>query len=223
MWEICAENLQKDYGSEKKGYITKAVQNVSLTFPEGSITAICGKSGCGKSTLLSMLGGLTKPTAGVVRIGETELYRLKENALARFRGEHIGFVFQSYQLLPELTVCQNIRMGCLINKRPVERQDVIQICEKLELEDKLDQYPSELSGGQQQRVSLARALLKQPKLLLCDEPTGNLDQASGEIVIRELLTLARAENKTVVIVTHDPEIARRCDRVCEMADGRMLA
>ncbi|MCH5274453.1 MAG: ABC transporter ATP-binding protein [Lachnospiraceae bacterium] len=216
-----AENVTKRYGN--KDNTVFAVRELSLEFQEGELAAITGKSGSGKTTLLHMLGGLLPPTEGRILFKEQDLYSLKDKELAAIRRNHICVIFQSFHLLPDLTAEENILLPSRLDGRKPDREWFGELAETLELSDRLSHLPGELSGGQQQRVSIARAMMSRPQVLLCDEPTGNLDAKSGEEVI-DLLTRINKEFRTaVLVVTHDSGIAARMPRMIELADGSVKA
>ena len=204
-----------------QGGITGALNGVSLTVVKGEFTAVMGPSGSGKSTLLNLVAGLDEPTTGSVAVCGTDLGRLGEARLARFRRDHIGVVFQFFHLLPNLTVLENVLIPAQLrgNGSTVHARALL---ERLEIEDAANRYPARLSGGQQQRVAIARALINRPTLLLADEPTGALDTRSGEQVM-DLLTQLHREGQTVVLVTHDARLAaRHAPRVISMMDGAIV-
>ncbi len=215
---IVAENLCKTYGTGEGA--VNALCNVDLTIEDGEFVAIVGKSGSGKSTLLNLLGGLDSETSGRVLYNDVDITKLGEPALADFRLRKIGFVFQFYDLLPELTAEENIMLPAQLAKN--KSADISALVERLGLTDRMKHYPSQLSGGQQQRTAIARALINNPDVLLCDEPTGNLDQKTGDDVMELLLQLNKTEKRTIVIVTHNPEIAARCERTIEISDGTLV-
>lgn len=215
---IVAENLCKTYGTGEGA--VNALCNVDLTIEDGEFVAIVGKSGSGKSTLLNLLGGLDSATNGRVLYNDVDITKLGESALADFRLRKIGFVFQFYDLLPELTAEENIMLPAQLAKN--KSADISALVERLGLTDRMKHYPSQLSGGQQQRAAIARALINNPDVLLCDEPTGNLDQKTGDDVMELLLQLNKTEKRTIVIVTHNPEIAARCERTIEISDGVLV-
>lgn len=215
---IVAENLCKTYGTGEGA--VNALCNVDLTIEDGEFVAIVGKSGSGKSTLLNLLGGLDSVTSGRVLYYDVDITKLGEPALADFRLHKIGFVFQFYDLLPELTAEENIMLPAQLAKN--KSADISALVERLGLTDRMKHYPSQLSGGQQQRAAIARALINNPDVLLCDEPTGNLDQKTGDDVMELLLKLNKTEKRTIVIVTHNPEIAARCERTIEISDGVLV-
>lgn len=196
----------------------KALDNVSFTLDEGKFVVILGPSGAGKSTLLNMLGGLDSPTSGTITVNGRDISTLSSNALADYRASTVGFVFQFYNLIPTLTVYENV---ALVKEIAKDTLDTKSILAEVGLADHLHNFPSELSGGEQQRVSIARALAKNPKILLCDEPTGALDSETGVLVLKLLLSMARNYGKTIVIVTHNQSIAKMADVVIRVKNGRI--
>lgn len=215
---IKVQNLCKNYGSGESA--VNALCNANLTIEDGELVAIVGKSGSGKSTLLNLLGGLDCATSGNVIYNDTDITKASENLLAEFRLRKIGFVFQFYDLIPELTAEENILLPAQLAKN--KSADVSALAEMLGISDRLSHYSSQLSGGQQQRVAIARALINNPDVLLCDEPTGNLDKKTGDDVMELLLRLNEKENRTIVIVTHNSEISAQCTRTIEIADGILI-
>lgn len=216
---VTAENLTKHYGAGTN--LTKALDGVSLTIAEGEFAAIAGASGSGKSTLLHLLGGLDRPTSGRVQIRGKDLYAMKEEELTVFRRREIGFVFQNYNLVPVLNVLENIVLPAELDGKEPDKTYIAQIVDALGLTEKLSNMPNTLSGGQQQRVAVARALASKPALILADEPTGNLDSRTGHEVISLLLETSRTFYQTIVMITHNEEIARMADRVIRMEDGQI--
>ena len=216
---VTAENLTKHYGAGTN--LTKALDGVSLTIAEGEFAAIAGASGSGKSTLLHLLGGLDRPTSGRVQIRGKDLYAMKEEELTVFRRREIGFVFQNYNLVPVLNVLENIVLPAELDGKDPDKTYIAQIVDALGLTEKLSNMPNTLSGGQQQRVAVARALASKPALILADEPTGNLDSRTGHEVISLLLETSRTFYQTIVMITHNEEIARMADRVIRMEDGQI--
>ncbi len=216
-----ATGLKKYYG---KGETTvKALDGVNLEIEQGTFTAIIGTSGSGKSTLLHMLGGLDTPTEGSVTIGDTELAGLDSEQATVFRRRQIGFIFQNYNLVPVLTVWENIVFPLSLDGRKPEKEFIMQAVTLLGLENKLDSLPGQLSGGQQQRTAIARALASKPSIILADEPTGNLDSKTGNDVIRLLKMTGEKFRQTIVMITHNPEIARLADRIVRIEDGRIVS
>lgn len=205
-----------------QGGVTGALNGVSLTVAEGEFTAVMGPSGSGKSTLLNMVAGLDRPTSGSVVVAGTDLGRLGEAGLARFRRDHIGFVFQFFHLLPNLTVLENVLIPAQLRSRVSSEAPARKILAQLGIDELADRYPARLSGGQQQRVAIARALINQPTLLLADEPTGALDTRSGDQVMELLIELHR-QGQTILLVTHDAKLATRyAARVISVLDGRIV-
>lgn len=196
----------------------KALDNVNFSLDEGKFVVILGPSGAGKSTLLNMLGGLDSPTSGTIRVNGKDISQLSDNELADYRASTVGFVFQFYNLIPTLTVYENI---ALVREISDEALDPVKMLMEVGLEDHINNFPSELSGGEQQRVSIARALAKNPQILLCDEPTGALDSETGVMVLKLLLSMARNHNKTIVIVTHNQNIAQMADVVVRVKNGKI--
>ncbi|QKT08888.1 ABC transporter ATP-binding protein [Gordonia sp. X0973] len=215
-----AADLTKVYGSGDTA--VHALRGVSVAFAPGEFTAIMGPSGSGKSTLMHCLAGLDTPSSGEVRIGETSLAGLNDKAMTVLRRDRIGFVFQSFNLVPTLTARENVTLPCDIAGRDVDEQWMTAVTDRLGLADRLDHRPSELSGGQQQRVACARALVGRPAIIFGDEPTGNLDSRSSGEVLSILRAATDEFDQTVVIVTHDPRAASYADRVVFLADGRIV-
>lgn len=200
-----------------------AVNNVSYCFEEGIMTSICGKSGSGKSTLLHLIGGLDCASEGHIIINNTDITEVKERSLSAFRRKNIGFVFQFFNLVSELTVAENIRFAQQISKTKRDDNYFNELIHTLELEDRLNHLPGQLSGGQKQRVAIARALISKPALLLLDEPTGNLDAESSEAVYSILQTLRLRFNQSIIVVTHDVELANKSDRIITLRDGQIVS
>ena len=196
----------------------KALDNVDLNIEEGKFIVILGPSGAGKSTLLNLLGGLDSPTSGTITVEGKDISKLTNDQLADYRAETVGFVFQSYNLIPTLTVFENVSLVKEITSNPLSVNEMLK---EVGLDDHKDKFPSELSGGEQQRVSIARALAKNPKILLCDEPTGALDSETGAMVLKVLLNMARNYHKTIIIVTHNQNIAKMADVIIRVKSGHI--
>ena len=223
---LSTENLSKKYGKGEAEII--ALNQVSISVEKGEFVSVMGASGSGKSTLLNLLGGLDYPTEGRVfyhclssEDGDN-IFDMDDETLSDFRLRKIGFIFQSYNLVPELTVRENILLPKAIAKEKQEPERMSEIVEKLGLTDRLDHLPGQLSGGQQQRVAIARALINQPEILLCDEPTGNLDKKSGENVMQLLRMLNQDYGITIVMITHDPVLAGQTMRTIRISDGKIV-
>ena len=216
-----ARGLKKYYGKGEAQ--VRALDGVDLDIEKGEFTAIIGTSGSGKSTLLHMLGGLDTPTAGKIFVGNTELSALKSEEAAVFRRKQIGFIFQNYNLIPVLSVWENIVFPISLDRQKPDRRFIMEIVKLLGLEKKLDSLPKNLSGGQQQSVAIARALAGKPSIILADEPTGNLDSHTSDDVVGLLKMTAREFHQTIVMITHNPEIAQMADRVIRIEDGRIAA
>ena len=214
------KDLKKYYGSGDTQ--VKALDGVDLTVENGEFVAIVGTSGSGKSTLLHMLGGLDRPTGGSVLVEGRDIFALKDEELTIFRRRKIGFVFQSYNLVPVLSVYDNIILPIQLDGGRVDEAYVNQVIEALGLEQKLDRLPNQLSGGQQQRVAIARALATKPAILLADEPTGNLDSRTSQDVLSLMKTTGQKFAQTMVMITHNEEIAQLADRIVRIEDGRIV-
>ncbi|HUC95373.1 MAG TPA: ABC transporter ATP-binding protein [Candidatus Saccharimonadia bacterium] len=215
-------NLTKDF---KSGDVkVRAVNDISLNVPEGQFASIVGRSGSGKSTLLSLLGALDKPSAGSIEIGDTDITKLSDHALIKYRGRKIGFVFQSYNLVPNLTALENVMLPMEYAKTPKKERltRAKQLLDQVGLsENEHTRKPGKLSGGQQQRVAIARALANKPSLILADEPTGNLDSQTGKMIFDLLHDLAKSEKTTIITVTHDLDIAGKTDKTFKLKDGKL--
>ena len=221
MTVLQTHELKKYYGSGDT--LVKALDGVDLTVEEGEFVAIVGTSGSGKSTLLHMLGGLDRPTSGTVAVEGKNIFSLKDEALTIFRRRKIGFVFQAYNLVPVLSVYDNIVLPIQLDGAQVDRRHVASIIHALGLDQKLNSLPGQLSGGQQQRVAIARALATKPAILLADEPTGNLDTATSQDVLSLMKTMSRTFRQTMVMITHNEEIAQLADRIVRIEDGHIVA
>ena len=213
-------DLKKYYGTEPN--ITKALDGVTLSIEQGEFVAIVGTSGSGKSTLLNMMGGLDVPTSGSVRVKGKELARLNDEQLTLFRRRNIGFVYQNYNLVPVLNVYENIVLPVELDGDTVDRKFMDEVVHLLALEDKLNHMPNNLSGGQQQRVAIARALVSKPAIVLADEPTGNLDSRTSSDVLGLLKVTSNKFHQTLVMITHNNEIAQLADRIIRIEDGRIF-
>ena len=216
---LVTENLKKYYGTEPN--IVRALDGVSLSVEEGEFVAVVGTSGSGKSTLLNMMGGLDKPTEGEVIIAGKKLSGLNDERLTIFRRRRIGFVFQNYNLVPILNVYENIILPVSLDGERPDEEYIRQIIRLLGIRDKLMDMPNNLSGGQQQRVAIARALAAKPAILLCDEPTGNLDSKTSQDVLGLIRMSSRQFNQTVIMITHNEEIAQTADRIIRIEDGKI--
>ncbi|MGL5717143.1 MAG: ABC transporter ATP-binding protein [Paraclostridium sp.] len=213
-------NLKKYYGKGEN--LVKAIDNTDIDIKEGEFVAIVGKSGSGKSTLLHMIGGLDNPTDGKVYINNKDIFSLKEEELAIFRRRNIGFIFQSFNLIPSLNVWENITLPIGLDGKDLNKSFVNDIVKSLGLESKVEVLPNTLSGGQQQRVAIARALASRPSIVLADEPTGNLDSKTSDEVMTLLKTMIKKYNQTLVMITHDEAIAQMADRVIYIEDGKVV-
>ena len=213
-------NLCKIYGKGENE--VRAVDDISFSVDEGEFVAIVGASGSGKSTLLHLLGGVDRPTSGKVLIEDKDIYELSDDALAIFRRRQIGIIYQFYNLIPILNVKENITLPCDLDGKPVARGRLNELLKTLGLEQRVNHLPNQLSGGQQQRVSIGRALVNDPALILADEPTGNLDSKAGDEIVSLLKLSNKKYHQTIIIITHDLEIARQADRVITFEDGKII-
>lgn len=217
-----AKGIHKSYSNGNKGL--KVLKGIDIKIAKGSFSAVVGPSGAGKSTFLHIMGGLDAPTSGSVFFEGKDLYKLSDNALCRLRNEQIGFVFQFYHLLPEFNVLENVALPGLISRGAVLKSTGVKdkakaILKKVGLSERLAYFPSQLSGGEKQRVAIARALINEPGLLLCDEPTGNLDSKMGSDIVGLIRELSRENGMTVVMVTHNMELAKAADSIYSLKDG----
>ena len=213
------KNLKKYYGTEPN--ITKALDGITLSIEDGEFVAIVGTSGSGKSTFLNMIGGLDTPTSGSIKVNGKELSKFKEDQLTIFRRRNIGFIFQNYNLVPVLNVYENIVLPVELDGDSVDPKFMDDVVGMLALKDKLNNMPNNLSGGQQQRVAIARALVSKPAIILADEPTGNLDSRTSSDVLGLLKVTSNKFNQTIVMITHNNEIAQLADRIIRIEDGRI--
>ncbi|CAM3988602.1 ABC transporter ATP-binding protein [Lederbergia lenta] len=213
------ENLSKVYGKGETA--VTALDDVSFSVKKGEFLAIIGPSGSGKSTLLHMLGGVDRPSIGKVLVDNTDIYQLNETQLAIFRRRQIGLIYQFYNLIPVLTVEENITLPLLLDEHKVDQRQFDNIVQTLNLQKRLSHLPNQLSGGQQQRVSIGRALISNPAIMLADEPTGNLDSKNSGEIVDLLKMFNKTYNQTLIIITHDERIALQADRVISIQDGRI--
>ena len=211
--------MKKYYGTEPN--ITKALDGVTLSIEEGEFVAIVGTSGSGKSTLLNMMGGLDTPTSGSIKVKGKELSKLKDEQLTIFRRRNIGFIFQNYNLVPVLNVYENIVLPVELDGDTVDKRFMDEVVKMLALDGKLNSMPNNLSGGQQQRVAIARALVSKPAIILADEPTGNLDSRTSSDVLGLLKATSQKFHQTLVMITHNNEIAQLADRIIRIEDGKI--
>lgn len=214
------KNLTKTYGKGENR--VRAVDDVDFSVDEGEFVAIVGASGSGKSTLLHLLGGVDRPTSGKVLIDGKDIYQLSNDALAIFRRRQVGIIYQFYNLIPILNVKENITLPCDLDGKPVSRKRMEELLTTLELTHRTNHLPNQLSGGQQQRVSIGRALINDPAIILADEPTGNLDSKSGDEILSLLKLSNQKYHQTIIIITHDLEIASHADRVITFEDGKII-
>jgi len=223
---VQAVNLGKQVESpsiEGKGHPLVILQEINFNVELGESLAITGSSGSGKTTLLGLLAGLDIPSTGTVFLDSVDIFSFDEDARARLRGKLAGFVFQSFQLLPAMTALENVMLPLELHGTPNARERAKETLRRVGLEQRLDHLPKHLSGGEQQRVAIARAFVVQPKILFADEPTGNLDAATGNQIIELMLDLNRAQGTTLILVTHDDALAKRCTRQIHLSGGRMVS
>ena len=214
------ENLRKEYGEGNSRVI--ALDGVDLTINRGEFVAIVGPSGSGKSTLLHIIGGVDSPNDGKVYIDGNDISKYSSKELALFRRRKVGLIYQFYNLIPNLSVRHNIELPLKLDKRKVSESDLTDIVKKLGIESKMDSFPSELSGGQQQRVAIARSLIYNPSIILADEPTGNLDRQNSKEIIDIFRYFNKTLNQTIILITHDEEIALRANRIITVVDGKIV-
>ena len=214
------ENLRKEYGEGNSRVV--ALDGVNLTINRGEFVAIVGPSGSGKSTLLHIIGGVDSPNDGKVYIDGNDISKYSSKELALFRRRKVGLIYQFYNLIPNLSVRHNIELPLKLDKRKVSEKDLADIVKKLGIESKMDSFPSELSGGQQQRVAIARSLIYNPSIILADEPTGNLDRQNSKEIIDIFKYFNKTLNQTIILITHDEEIALRANRIITVVDGKIV-
>ena len=219
-WIVKTKHLKKYY--HLGTHTVKALDDVNFAVREQEFVAIIGKSGSGKSTLLHMIGGLDTPTSGEVYVGDQALGKLSKEQLTIFRRRKVGFVFQNYNLVPDLNVYENVVLPIELDGKRIDREFVDEILELLKLDEKREALPNTLSGGQQQRVAIARAIASKPSIILADEPTGNLDTATSHDVMGLLKMVARQFRQTVILITHDQDIAQMADRIVRIEDGHVV-
>ena len=214
-----AEHLVKTYGSGETA--VKALDDVSLEVSKGEFVAIVGQSGSGKSTLLHMLGAMDSPDSGALTVGGEDVYSMNDDALAQYRRRKAGFVFQFFNLLPVMTAKENILIPLSLDGQKADEAYLNEIAETMGIADRLSHYPHQLSGGQQQRVAIARAMISKPAVILADEPTGNLDSASGNEILSLLKTTIKKYDQTLILITHDMNVAEKADRIITIKDGKI--
>ncbi|MCM1523402.1 MAG: ABC transporter ATP-binding protein [Ruminococcus sp.] len=215
-----AENLCKTYGTGSAA--VKALDDVSIEIKKGEFTAVVGQSGSGKSTLLHMLGAMDYPDSGSLTVDGTDVFSLNDEALAQYRRQKVGFVFQFFNLLPVMTAKENILIPTSLDGRDADEAYLNELAETMGISDRLSHYPHQLSGGQQQRVAIARAMIARPAVILADEPTGNLDSASGTEIISLLRSTIKKYGQTLILITHDNRIAEQADRIITISDGKIM-
>lgn len=215
-----AENLCKTYGTGNAA--VNALNDVSLEIKKGEFTAVVGQSGSGKSTLLHILGAMDFPDSGTLTVDGQDVFSLKDEALAEYRRRKVGFVFQFFNLLPVMTSKENILIPTSLDGKFPDEAYLAELAETMGISDRLDHYPHQLSGGQQQRVAIARAMIAKPAVILADEPTGNLDSASGNEIISLLKTTIKKFGQTLILITHDNRVAQQADRIITISDGKII-
>ena len=218
---LIARDLTKSYHSGE--HELTVLRDVSFTIPQGAFVAIVGPSGSGKTTLLGLLAGLDTPSRGAVILDDVDLTRLDEDARARVRGEKVGFVFQTFQLIPTLTAQENVQVPLELRGEPRATERAIDLLRRVGLGDRTHHFPTQLSGGEQQRVAIARAFVNAPRILFADEPTGNLDSDTGARIVELLESINRESGSTIVLVTHDASLASRAQRIIRLSDGRVIS
>lgn len=218
MNQVIFKNIFKIYNQNSDNEV-RALDDVSFEIPQGQLVVILGASGAGKSTMLNILGGMDIATSGNYFVAGQDITKLNDKQLGKFRRTEVGFVFQFYNLMPNLTALENIRLAESVAKKPLKSEDVLDM---VGLKGREKNFPSQLSGGEQQRISIARAVVKNPELLLCDEPTGALDSKTGGKIIKLLKDISKNYNKTVIIVTHNSKIALIADRILKIQDGKII-
>ena len=214
------ENLTKVYGKDESKVV--AIDNISFSVEKGEFVAIVGASGSGKSTLLHLIGGVDRPTSGKVYIDGKDIYQMNDDNLAIFRRRQVGLIYQFYNLIPILNVEENITLPIELDKKKVDRKALCEITKFLNIDNRRKHLPNELSGGQQQKVAIARALIIEPSIILADEPTGNLDSNSSEEIIQLLKKANKEYNQTIIMITHNQEIAKQADRIIQIKDGKII-
>ena len=217
---VRTENLSKTYGSGEN--VVRAIDDVNLKIEKGEFIAIVGPSGSGKSTLLHLLGGVDNPSSGKIFIDGNDISKYTSKELALFRRRKVGLIYQFYNLIPNLTVRHNIELPLKLDKRKINQDEFSDIVKKLGIESKLDSFPSELSGGQQQRVAIARSLIYNPSIILADEPTGNLDRKNSKEIIEIFKYFNKTLKQTIILITHDEEIALQANRIVTIVDGKIV-
>ncbi len=218
------KNLSKVYGEPGSPVCVHALRDVSLGFTTGQCVALCGQSGSGKSTLMNIIGCLDRPTRGQYFLGDIDVAELSDDELSEIRGQRVGFVFQNFNLIPQLTVAENLEIPLFYQGTPPQQRSAraADLIERVGLQDRGHHRPSELSGGQQQRAAIARALINDPLIILADEPTGNLDTATTDQILA-LFDDLRTQGRTIIMVTHEPDVANRCDRIVTLRDGQIIS